>query len=243
MGLDTYFLDKNNLFDPAIDKLITDIKTQMETISDEMEGWDSIKEDDPERYAELEDQMDQSGTSILEQQRDATMDMIYLQDQLIALMEMKIVYAVKSLEINISRLLRAAFYTNQRFHQWTVVVEFMKGKGIQVNKLDGYTEINQLRSVNNAIKHSGEVDESTKNIPEFERWKVFSSRSLGDFYERISRYPSIFLKSLIAAIHSELYVFSDSKLDEMTRSIVLRMNKEDALKFARKILAEYGDQK
>lgn len=60
IGLETYFIDKTNMYDIAIDNLITERKTEIRKSQEDYDGWDELKEKDPERYNELVDQADKA---------------------------------------------------------------------------------------------------------------------------------------------------------------------------------------
>nr|WP_298659374.1 hypothetical protein [uncultured Flavobacterium sp.] len=109
IGLETYFLDKTNMFDIAIDKLIDELKAGILNSQEQFDGWNKLQDKDPERYAELVEQAERYEISIDHQQYETFLDIIYNEEQLLSLVEMKIIYAFKSLEINIKKLLRAAF--------------------------------------------------------------------------------------------------------------------------------------
>lgn len=60
LGLETYFLDKKNIYDVAIDKQIDELKTGVSKLQQQFAGWNHLKDNDPERYKELAEQAERS---------------------------------------------------------------------------------------------------------------------------------------------------------------------------------------
>ncbi|WP_428743620.1 hypothetical protein [Tenacibaculum sp.] len=177
----------------------------------------------------------------------------YIEEELKALAEMKIVYAFKSIEINIKKLISDSFkIKNKRdFFNWKTVETFLNSKNINLQKLKGYEEIYQLKQLNNSIKHSKKVEEKTLNLifnkEEYERVptspffseKIITYKHLLNFYNRIEPFIKIFLSDLCNMIYEELYVFSKDKIENLAEDLVLRMEKEDALELIDKIKKHY----
>ncbi|BDQ12080.1 hypothetical protein [Sediminibacterium sp. TEGAF015] len=241
IGLETYFLDKTNMFDIAIDKLIDKLKTGILKSQDQFDGWNKLQETDPERYAELVEQAERYEISINHQQYETFLDIIYNEEQLLSLVEMKVIYAFKFLEINIKKLLRAAFslQSTKDFYKWDNLIKFLKDKNIDAKTLNSYFEITQLKNVNNAIKHSDDYETSLSSIQEFKNSDKITYNKIDHFYNRIKDKPNIFLQELISAIYKELYEFDDKKIGEIAKLFVLRMNQEDAIKLTKKINEHY----
>ena len=241
IGLETYFLDKTNMFDIAIDKLMDELKAGILKSQDQFDGWNKLQETDPERYAELVEQAERYEISIDHQQYETFLDVIYNEEQLLSLVEMKIIYAFKSLEINIKKLLRAAFslQSTKDFYKWDNLIKFLKDKNIDAKTLDSYFEITQLKSVNNAIKHSDDYETSLTSIQEFKNSDKITYNKIDHFYNRIKDKPNTFLQELISAIYKELYEFDEKKIGEIAKSFVLRMKQADATKLTQKINEHY----
>jgi hypothetical protein len=237
IGLETYFLDKTNMFDVAIDKLIAELKVGISKSQQEFDGFHKLRETDPERYAELVEKAQRYEIDIDQQQYETILDMINDEEKLLSLVEMKIIYAFKSLEINIKNLLRAAFtlQSTKDFYKWDNLIKFLKDKNIDAKLLKSYFEITQLKSVNNALKHSDDYETTLTAIQEFKDSDKITYSTLDHFYNRIKEAPNTFLQELISEIYSELYVFDENKIDEIAKAIVLRMGKENAYKLTDKI--------
>jgi len=230
IGLETYFLDKTNMFDIAIDNLISELKKGISNSQEQFDGWNNLEQTDPERYAELTEQGERYEMNIQHQQYDTFRDIIFNEEQLLSLVEMKIIYAYKSLEISIKKLLAASFSleSTKDFFKWDNLIKFLKTKNIEAKTLDSFIEITQLKNVNNAIKHSDDYETSLTDIQEFKNSNEINYNKLDKFYERIKNSPNIFLQELISAIYKELYNFDDDKINEIAKSFVLRMKRVDA---------------
>jgi len=241
IGLETYFLDKTNMFDIAIDKLIYELKAEILKSQEQFDGWNNLQKEDPKRYEELVERADHYEISIDHQQYETFLDIIYNEEQLLSLVEMKIIYAFKSLEINIKKLLSASFslQTTKGFYKWDNLIKFLKDKDIDAKNFKSYFEITQLKSVNNAIKHSDDYETSLTSIQEFKNSDKITYSKIDQFYNRIKDVPNTFLQELILAIYNELYEFDDPKIENIAKSFVLRMNHTDASKLIKKINEHY----
>jgi len=132
---------------------------------------------------------------------------IYITEQMISFTEMRIIFAYKHLEINIKRLLRLA-YENvdvKMLSNWENLKNFLKSKSIDVTNLSGYSEVNELRLVNNQVKHSDVLKKEVKLIPEFVGSDSIQLDPLERFYNRVKQTPLAFLKSLTGAVYRNLY--------------------------------------
>ena len=242
MGLDTYALNKDNILDYPVDKLILDIKNKIKTELEEHERWINLQDNDPERFKELEELANLTGDSLYRQMYSYIQNASSLEDELLVLFEMKIIYAFKHLEINIKKLLFSAYddpYINRQF-KWDTIIQFLQSKKINAKDLNAYEEINQLRNLNNTLKHSDrEIDQFIKNIPEFKDKELISFIELELFYKRIKKAPSVFLDSMVSAIFKDLYTFDHDRIVSMATSLALRMEKKDADVFCEELFKLY----
>lgn len=234
-GLDTFHLDRYNMLDHPIDTLIVSLHTRAEEIK-------AIIENAQNPLAHSS-RLSESEIEGFEKDLHNVQDLYYLYDELSALYEIKIIYAFKHLEISIKELLSAAYQNksiNKKF-TWDKLEHYLKSKGIVPESIESYTAINQLRFVNNAIKHSGIINDQTlNNIPEFNSQADRSSYTvLANFYDRIEGSPKTFLTSLAGHVYKNLYEFTDEKIIEMAKKVALRMDKEDAQKLTEEIAKHY----
>jgi len=187
IGLETYFLDKTNMFDIAIDNLIRELKTDISNSQEQFDGWNKLAQTEPERYAEMAEQAESYEMNIRHQQYDTFKDIVFNEEQLLSLVEMKIIYAYKYLEINIKNLLAASFSlgSTKDFFKWDNLIKFLKTNNIDAKTLNSFVEITQLKNVNNAIKHSDDYETSLIDIQEFKNSNEINYSKLDKFYERI----------------------------------------------------------
>lgn len=236
LGLDTYFFGKTsiNIYDLAIDKLIAEKKAEIEKSN--------------AAYQNIRNSKEKQAGATPSDDYSAEMDMFYHieckihnEEELRSLLEMKIIYAYKFFEINIKNLLRASFdlKNSNNLYKWDNLVSFLGLKGINYEQIDGYKEINQLRIVNNTVKHSGQYDSKLSTVTEFSKSKQLTYESLDTFYERVKKCPLAFSQGLASAIHTVLYSFDESKLKKMATYFALRMTKADATKFGHELLNLY----
>lgn len=197
-------------------------------------------------FNQLKNQLEQEITDFVNYEAEANdlefyLDTRFFEDKLLALIEMKIIYIYKNFEIDIKRLLGATYHIKTReLYKWDSIKEFLKTKNLQLTAIKGYQEVNQLREVNNAIKHStGKISEIIRKIPEFKEEKRLRHYELDEFYERVKKYPYTFLESLADEIYQNLYFFDDSRLENISELFALRMDEPTAMKFIEKLKSKY----
>ncbi len=242
IGLETFTMNSYNILDRPVDILIKDIKKEIEKEYAEHEKWFDIKENNPERFDELDEIAQQTGHSIDFQMHNYIKNISFLEEELTTLYEMKIIYAFKHLEIEIKNLISAAYNDKSisKSSKWDNLINYLKSKKIEMNDIKQYREVNQLRIVNNSLKHSNEqLDKSLIGIEEFKEAEYISYEILERFYSRVEDSSGTFLSFLSFAIYDNLYVFNEEKIDRISNSIVLRMDKENAEKLIKKLKEKY----
>lgn len=139
---------------------------------------------------------------------DYFLDTEYLDDKLLSIIEMRIIYTYKSFEKNLKRLLKLAFEKEFRdLYKWDDLKHFFKEREINFHNLKNYQQVNDLRKVNNSIKHSfsDEIENKIKHINEFKDLKYMRHYELEEFYERVKELPVLLLQELSDEIYSKLY--------------------------------------
>ncbi|MCZ2084486.1 MAG: hypothetical protein LC112_09445 [Flavobacteriales bacterium] len=232
IALETYVLDKYNSLDSPIEKVISELGKRLKKNWKEHDNWINIQNTNPEQYQKLKDNADDYGNSLEQQLHFYIIEIINIEEEILALLEVQIIYAFKHFEINLKKLVRAA-YNDESFdknYKWESVKQYLNSRNINIKTIKNYAEVNQLRDLNNAIKHSEtyfENDYLQKLIPEFQG-KNISIRNLFKFYKRIKDCTNSFLHSLSLEIYNDLYNFDDEKLNSIAESLALRMDKENA---------------
>jgi len=171
-----------------------------------------------------------------------TMEIYFLEQELRAITEMKIIYAYKNFEIKLKFLLGATYGINvSKIFKWETIVEFLKEKNISVSDISKYSEISELRNVNNVLKHTDNLqdDSRTNNIKEFKNLKIITYKNLLAFYKRVEETPIKFISSLSHSIYNDLYVFSEERIDNEAEKLALRMTDKEAKLFMEKLKNKY----
>jgi hypothetical protein len=221
IGLDMFTFNlKQNTFDESVSEVVRKLQAEL---NEEIENY-------------IEIQYDPKNTG-----QTYALDIDYLEDKLLALIEMNIVYVYKDFEINLKKLISASYNVNAKeFYKWENVANFLKSKNIKITDLIGFEEINQLRIVNNSVKHSTSIiDEKVKKISEFVELKYMRHNELIQFYKRTKDFPFKFLCSLSTEIYKDLYEFNDNRLSKIAELYALRMDKETAQKFIELLNTKY----
>ncbi|HMI06288.1 MAG TPA: hypothetical protein VK528_01980 [Flavobacterium sp.] len=221
VGLETFFLDiQNNFYDRISDEAI---KAFLEKINDAKNR--KIEEQNEEYFAYTK-----------------TMEIFFLEQELRAIAEMKILYAYKNFEIKLKFLLGAAYgIIVSKIFKWETIVEFLKEKKINIVDVKANQEISELRNVNNVLKHTDSLheDNRTNNIKEFKKLKEIRYEDLLTFYKRIEKAPINFISSLSSHIYKDLYVFDEQRLDSEAEKLALRMTEDEATIFIQKFKEKY----
>lgn len=128
--------------------------------------------------------------------------------------------------------MKAAYSPKQTkgFYHWDALKEFLQDKGIVASKLMCYQELQEMRTVNNALRHSGTLDNNIPSIQEFTDIDYWSSAHRLAFCKRVQDGPKRFLEDLSNHIYKERYYFDETKLQEMATEMALRMDKKNALR-------------
>jgi hypothetical protein len=221
LGLQTFFLSvENNFHDRISDEAIKIYEQKIEDAN--------LKD----RSAEYETG-DNSG---------ASMEIFFLEQEIKALSEMKIVYAYKHFENKLKFLLSATYgISKNKMYKWEFIIEFLKEKNIDVKKAKYYAEINELRNLNNNLKHSDNIENDSKvlMIKEFKKKTFLQYEDLLRFYKRIENAPSAFINSLSDLIYIDLYVFDENRIDLEADKIALRMSENEAKILIEKLKGKY----
>lgn len=134
---------------------------------------------------------------------------VLLAERLKALVEMKIVYVYKNFEIALKYFLINIYpdFKVNSAYKINYLISFLKDQKIDFCKILFYEEIDQLRRVNNSIKHSSiEQAENLDNIQEFKGKELIDYNDLLQFYKRMENVNIHFFKDLRIKILSNLKI-------------------------------------
>jgi hypothetical protein len=171
-----------------------------------------------------------------------TMEVYFLEQELKAISEMKIIYAYKHFENKLKFLLSAAYgISKSKMFKWEFITEFLKEKNIDIKKIKCYCEVNELRNFNNNLKHSDDITNDSKMliIKEFKKKSFGQYDDILTFYKRIENAPYTFIYSLSDLIYNDLYVFNENRIDKEADKIALRMNENEVKLLIEKLKEKY----
>lgn len=128
-------------------------------------------------------------------------------EQLLAINEMRVIYRFKTLEIFIKSLIKSfdESVNVRAFYRWENIIKYFEEKNIILSEINAYTEADELRKVNNNLKHSDAFDDDVKKISEFKNLEYFDSNSLDAFLIRIKENIKIFQNSLIEEVRGKMF--------------------------------------
>ena len=210
IGLDSYlqdyeFPDLEELLKDAIEKLHADLK-------------EAGKEYD--EAVEKESNKEYIGFPYI------TDEIFSIQERLLSVYEMIIVNDYKEFELVVKRLLKASLdFDEKDFRSFENLKPLLKSKGISIAKVKYYNDINDLRKINNHIKHSkiGEIPDDLKQIKEFRKTKNLSYMELMQFHQRVKDLRYNFIFDLKGKIYSYLYEFDDNRVKNIALRLMKRM--------------------
>lgn len=230
-----------NNFDRPVNNIIEELQLDLDKQYNNIEYWNELEKSDKEKYNYLDELANQKGHSIDIQMREDIETAMFIEEELTALSEMKIIYAAKHLEINIKKLI-LKYYKELPTSKpkWHEIERFFKKQNIPLNKIQGYIEVKELRLINNSLKHSHEnVDPEILKIKELKNGSLQNFETLEKFYERVENCPAIFFTSLIEQIEKEITNFSSKKLKLIADKSTINMKKEVAEKLIIEIRKKY----
>ncbi len=224
-----------NLFEGAVESLISSFKKSVEELETE---FNKIV-----RIMSPEENFDEDGNRMLRFRMLTRLhnQQSWQKEQCLALNEMRIIYLFKSLEISLKSLINTAYPTTniRDFYRWESIINFFKQKNIDVLKINGYKEANELRSLNNNLKHSLNLDVDVRRIPEFKHAEFIDNPLIELFLERIVTKLKFFQINLIEEVRKDLYDFDEERLTNMAKDCFKRLRKDQADVFIIKIREQY----
>ncbi len=168
------------------------------------------------------------------------------EDELISLNEMKIVSLFRLMELRIGRLIAVSFRDKAKSsYKWDDLKSYFRAKGIHISTIAFYQDVNRLRVVNNAIKHSGDISKTFRDMGCLTDDECLSHVTISDFYNKFKEKAKIFLHELADAIKLNLFVYDEDRLDTIVDSYTKTMSKEtleilsDKLKLASENIDEH----
>ncbi|PKG85593.1 hypothetical protein CXF85_02020 [Colwellia sp. 75C3] len=179
---------------------------------------------------------------IYHDQADIQHTISILDGQMISMKEMQIVYLYKNIEILLKEIIRTAFPGEDKrdLFAWDNMKYFFKLKKIEFTSIKEFEYVNQLRIVNNNIKHSSEIgtEIQKKGINEFKGLCEFNFNSLTEFYNRVKTHIEPFLDNVVVNVNLHLFEFCDERIDNIVKDYAQHMDEETLLRLSKALEAE-----
>ncbi len=144
------------------------------------------------------------------------------------IIEMKIVYLYKTIEINLKTLLNVAYDlsdSKKSFFNIESIISFLNEKDINIKTSKFYNDFNILRKLNNQIKHSSLIIQDKELLKcGYFKSNQYTSTELNIFYNSIKDKPRLFLKDIQDQIYNDLYVYTPERIEELSKELVKRMD-------------------
>jgi len=141
----------------------------------------------------------------IEQLEDHYYSEISIKDSMLLLLAEYLIIGLYKITEQTARRILQPYYgekkVNDMFKNFDELPKTLKKDGINLINLDNFTEINELRMLNNAIKHQGEVtDELINNFSGYNKnqsWEIEGSiNNISSKFDTINDKPSKFLENL-----------------------------------------------
>jgi hypothetical protein len=228
-NLDFWFDHAVNPRIVEISKEIEDIEQKIQDLNEELTGETVDEHGDPYDNEYGHGRPSDHDLNIYDELGGLYYDTQMLEEQKLSIETMRLVYLYKSFEILLKDIVAEAFpRVNKRdLFQWENIKSFLNNNGIIFGEIKEYQHVNEIRIVNNNIKHSNIIDELTKkqNIPEFDRKDSFDYTSIASFYSRIKDKPNIFLNDLAEKLIGYLFEFDDERIHAIANEYKNRMDR------------------
>lgn len=197
----------NECFDDAVESIVSEQQQQCKKLEIKI----ACTKQKLEKNLNTLTQTQRFYNTLPEMHDDLCYDYSISEEQLLAIETMKVIYLYKSFEILLKNMIIEAFtdINIKKLYQWKIIESKLGNNGITLKEIKEYQGINELRLVNNNVKHSDVIDNEFKeqNIYEFEGNDSFNFSSIANFYSRAKNKPKIFLQDLA----EKLIVILDKK--------------------------------
>lgn len=169
---------------------------------------------------------------------DLESDIEMNEQQLYCFSEMKIVHLFRAYEITLKKVIRTALPSENEkdFFNWEKLREFCKRNEFDIKSVPSYSEIDQLRLVNNSIKHSSDIDlRVKKGVPQFSEEDEFTYVTLSHFYLSVRGHLLPFLQGIAAGLEYHIYNHPEEKINKIVDRYREVMDSSELEVFSEKI--------
>ena len=224
-----------NMLEISTEKIFGELEDRFEKLSNELK----LNDQQTQNYFDSKNKIpDLDFISKLDTSQRILNELNWVSDHLKILTEMRIIHLFKSVELNLKSIIKIAYPKTESkyFYNWENLNSFFKSLEINYSKCEGYNEVNDLRKVNNSIKHNSTFSYEIKNILEFKNnSEIINYKNYNKFYNRVITFANIYVKKISEAIILERFDFNDEKLNKLTEEFKMRMDKTQLDNFINKL--------
>ncbi|WP_345867333.1 hypothetical protein [Shewanella algae] len=140
--------------------------------------------------------------------------------ELLSLLEMRIVHLYKSYELLLKSILKTLDFDISQVRNINDIRVKYRDYGTDLASIEGYQASDELRLVNNSIKHSTLISDQVKvALPEFSNASVFDYCALSQFFDRTKPLLTNHVSQLIDSLKLVLDNNNDAELNEIVTPI------------------------
>lgn len=145
--------------------------------------------------------------------------------------KMKIVFLYIKIEHTYKEIVKIAYpelKSSKCLYNFENLKSFFESKNIKLTFIENFQVIDEIRLVNNEIKHSaGKIQEQkVLKIDEFSQSEEFSRNSLTLFLLNRNNLIKVFFKDLVEKIIKEEFIYTPEKLDNIIEKLRTKLTKQ-----------------
>jgi len=142
------------------------------------------------------------------------------EDELLSLLEMRVLHLYKSYELLLKKILKTLEMDVSGVRNINNLTDKYKTYGVDLASVECFQASKELRLVNNSIKHSALISDGVKSeLPEFSEFNMFEYGSLINFFERVKPALIVHIIHLINSIKTVIDTKNDVLLEEIVSPI------------------------
>jgi hypothetical protein len=183
--------------DVIIDAAAELARLEIDSVARFLDNLKSAFDDEVRRLGELITKADREYADVLGDEFSSEKEVVELGEQL------AIVAAYRVVELLSKRVLAFSKYgpkkAGELFRFDRLKDALRKDFGVDISTLDGFAGVNEIRLINNAVKHDGLVSHALAEA--YPQWKEGAElKGLREAFERLSGSPSQYVRALAAAV-------------------------------------------
>lgn len=219
----------------STDKVFAELEDRSEKLTSEL----NLNEQQTEGYFKSKHNVpDIDFISQLNTSQRISNELNWVTEHLKILSEMRIIYLFKSVETNLKSIIEIAYpqVDSKYFYRWDNLNTFLKSLAIRYARSEGYNEVDELRRVNNSIKHNLTLSTDIKTILEFNMdSEKINYKNFQSFYSRVKPFASKYVNNIAGAIMAERFEFDDEKITNLSKEFKVRMDEDQLKNFIKRL--------